>query len=226
MTIKWVEEAMRLLNEKEKNATEKKKLKMVERQDEKDSGVDKKQSIDAVIRNAIANIDVSGDGPRRGEKGPTIRASYELVAQAQKGTSYVAANSNESMLLDDVSPEPVDSMNYSSFLPPNSVMDTDSTVEVVPCSLVNDEIVNKRLIEGLNAKRATRKYQDILAKREKLPAFKMRDTVVSSFARHRVVVISGDTGCGKTTQVPQMVFDDFVDRGQGSVCSIIVTQPR
>ena len=34
------------------------------------------------------------------------------------------------------------------------------------------------------------------------------------------------TGCGKTTQVPQLVLDDLIEKGKGAECNIIVTQPR
>lgn len=42
----------------------------------------------------------------------------------------------------------------------------------------------------------------------------------------QVVVLSGETGCGKTTQVPQFVLDSMIDQGQGGECSIVCTQPR
>jgi len=42
----------------------------------------------------------------------------------------------------------------------------------------------------------------------------------------QVVVISGETGCGKTTQVPQFILESFIEKGDGSLCNIIVTQPR
>ena len=38
--------------------------------------------------------------------------------------------------------------------------------------------------------------------------------------------VSADTGAGKTTQVPQLVLDDCIDRGEGARCSLVVTQPR
>ncbi|KAG5533940.1 hypothetical protein RHGRI_027960 [Rhododendron griersonianum] len=39
-----------------------------------------------------------------------------------------------------------------------------------------------------------------------------------------VVLISGETGCGKTTQVPQFLWDDMW--GKGESCKIVCTQPR
>jgi len=41
---------------------------------------------------------------------------------------------------------------------------------------------------------------------------------------HQVTVIEGETGCGKTTQVPQYILDYYA--AQGRYCNIIVTQPR
>lgn len=40
------------------------------------------------------------------------------------------------------------------------------------------------------------------------------------------MVVCGGTGCGKTTQVPQYLIEDYTQQMQGSACNIIVTQPR
>lgn len=44
----------------------------------------------------------------------------------------------------------------------------------------------------------------------------------------QIVVISGMTGCGKSTQVPQYILDDWMvnTKGGSPHCNVICTQPR
>ncbi|CDQ68495.1 unnamed protein product [Oncorhynchus mykiss] len=49
---------------------------------------------------------------------------------------------------------------------------------------------------------------------------------MSAVQGNSVVIIRGATGCGKTTQVPQYILDQFIKSGRASDCNIIVTQPR
>ncbi|KAK9789768.1 hypothetical protein WJX73_007283 [Symbiochloris irregularis] len=60
--------------------------------------------------------------------------------------------------------------------------------------------------------------------RRRLPAFAKRHELVQAVHNHQVTVVSGATGCGKTTQLPQFLLEDAHDTGQA--CNIIVTQPR
>ena len=64
-------------------------------------------------------------------------------------------------------------------------------------------------------RRSDRAFQKMLRQREGLPAFKMRDRIVRAVREHQVVVVSGETGCGKTTQLPQIVYEDACERGEG-----------
>lgn len=41
---------------------------------------------------------------------------------------------------------------------------------------------------------------------------------------HQVLVLSGETGCGKSTQLPAFIMEDHLSRGQP--CRIICTEPR
>jgi ATP-dependent RNA helicase DHX36 len=54
----------------------------------------------------------------------------------------------------------------------------------------------------------------------------MEHEIVETIGANQITVIAGDTGCGKTTQVPQLVLDDLILRNQGAAANIIITQPR
>lgn len=55
--------------------------------------------------------------------------------------------------------------------------------------------------------RASHGYQRFQEFREQLPAFQFRNEIVRLLEQHRVIVVSGETGCGKTTQVPQFLLE-------------------
>ncbi len=55
-----------------------------------------------------------------------------------------------------------------------------------------------------------------------LPISRRRAEIVQAIRRHRVVIISGETGCGKSTQIPKMCLE----AGRGTRGRIAVTQPR
>jgi HrpA-like RNA helicase len=74
------------------------------------------------------------------------------------------------------------------------------------------------------AKRASHpRSGQVAAARRQLPSAAYRERVQALVKGHQVVLISGETGCGKTTQVPQFLLDD---PEVGPYCSIVCTQPR
>ena len=58
------------------------------------------------------------------------------------------------------------------------------------------------------------------------PPFLMKATILEHIHKNPVILIRGNTGCGKTTQVCQYLLDDYITSGQGAYCNIICTQPR
>ncbi|KAK9105837.1 hypothetical protein Scep_022681 [Stephania cephalantha] len=62
--------------------------------------------------------------------------------------------------------------------------------------------------------------------RRSLPSYKEKDIILSAVSQNQVVVISGETGCGKTTQIPQYILESEIDSGRGALCNIVCTQPR
>ncbi|XP_042353109.1 ATP-dependent RNA helicase DHX30 [Plectropomus leopardus] len=59
-----------------------------------------------------------------------------------------------------------------------------------------------------------------------LPVDAHRERVISAVQSSRVVVIDGETGCGKTTRIPRFLLEESVRGGEGAECNILVTQPR
>lgn len=93
--------------------------------------------------------------------------------------------------------------------------------------LVRNEQVDAALQDAQKQWHASLKYAESVAQvRESLPAYAARAQLLDTLRTHRVVVIAGETGCGKTTQVPQFLLDDAIAQGCGSLCSVVVTQPR
>ncbi|XP_040914905.1 ATP-dependent RNA helicase DHX29 [Toxotes jaculatrix] len=65
------------------------------------------------------------------------------------------------------------------------------------------------------------------AEREQLPVFQHRHRVLDALQRHPVVVVAGETGSGKSTQIPQFLLEGLLTGGKvAQPCNIVVTQPR
>lgn len=60
--------------------------------------------------------------------------------------------------------------------------------------------------------------------RRQLPAFECRRAFLDACASSAEVVVCGETGSGKTTQLPQFLYEEAIENGEE--CRIVVTQPR
>ena len=59
---------------------------------------------------------------------------------------------------------------------------------------------------------------------QNLPIYNCKQDIIYSIRTNNVIIIQGNTGCGKTTQVPQYILDYYASINKK--CNIIVTQPR
>lgn len=85
----------------------------------------------------------------------------------------------------------------------------------------------QRLKEELEGKKKTKNYQKIAKHRNSLPmSAEMRREVAKAVQENEVVIVSGETGSGKSTQVPQLILEDRITSGEGSTAFIVCTQPR
>ncbi|XP_047032455.1 ATP-dependent DNA/RNA helicase DHX36-like isoform X1 [Helicoverpa zea] len=69
-------------------------------------------------------------------------------------------------------------------------------------------------------------YKKMKVFREILPTYKKSKELLEVINNNQVVVISGETGCGKSTQIPQIILDDAIVNNRGANVHILVTQPR
>ncbi|ONM17402.1 DExH-box ATP-dependent RNA helicase DExH7, chloroplastic isoform X2 [Zea mays] len=82
------------------------------------------------------------------------------------------------------------------------------------------------LKKQLEDKRKLPNYLKMLEARASLPIARQRQHFLQLLKENDVVVVSGETGCGKTTQVPQFILDDMIESELGGSCNIVCTQPR
>lgn len=87
-----------------------------------------------------------------------------------------------------------------------------------------DERISKSFISRMNDV----KYIKMLQTRKNLPAWNHMSAILQTVRNSQVVVISGETGCGKSTQVPQYILDDWLAnyRNDKTHVEIVCTQPR
>jgi len=69
--------------------------------------------------------------------------------------------------------------------------------------------------------------QELLKLRQKLPIYSHADEIRQKFHDHGVLLLVGETGSGKSTQIPQFLVDETWNRRQNGVGGCIaITQPR
>ncbi|KAI4763415.1 P-loop containing nucleoside triphosphate hydrolase protein [Aureobasidium sp. EXF-12344] len=85
---------------------------------------------------------------------------------------------------------------------------------------------SQKILADWQARQTTPAQQKMLAARQSLPAWRLRNAIVEAVTSSQVTIISGETGSGKSTQSVQFVLDDMIRQGLGEAANIICTQPR
>ncbi|KAF8344416.1 P-loop containing nucleoside triphosphate hydrolase protein [Amanita rubescens] len=92
---------------------------------------------------------------------------------------------------------------------------------------VKGEQVRKALEHDINPftkQPHTSQYRNILETRRKLPVFTQMDDFYKMFSENQIIVMVGETGSGKTTQIPQFVVYSDLPHTRGKL--VACTQPR
>mmetsp|Transcript_9086 Transcript_9086/g.27320 ORF Transcript_9086/g.27320 Transcript_9086/m.27320 type:complete len:1021 (-) Transcript_9086:700-3762(-) len=89
-----------------------------------------------------------------------------------------------------------------------------------------------RLPKRLEDRGADTLARQFMKSRSELPIYAAKDEILSHLKNGQVVIVSGDTGCGKTTQVPQYILDNAIEEALAKKehfvpgTFIVCTQPR
>jgi HrpA-like RNA helicase len=85
---------------------------------------------------------------------------------------------------------------------------------------------SEELLKRLENYQIDPRVERMRTQRASLPVGSHASSVLAKIATSSVVVVLAATGSGKTTQVPQLILDDWIMRGEGAKCNIVCTQPR
>lgn len=71
-------------------------------------------------------------------------------------------------------------------------------------------------------------HEQLLAVRKTLPMYAFRDDLLDAIDQYQVLIVVGETGSGKTTQLPQYLYEAGYTRGRGEKEKMMIgcTQPR
>ncbi|XP_042338333.1 3'-5' RNA helicase YTHDC2-like, partial [Plectropomus leopardus] len=81
-----------------------------------------------------------------------------------------------------------------------------------------------RLNNGIPMVPQRRSPSELDSFRCSLPVHERQEEIVQLIRGNRVVLVVGETGSGKTTQIPQFLLDEYSRNGEP--CRIFCTQPR
>lgn len=78
---------------------------------------------------------------------------------------------------------------------------------------------SKEITPFIKSVKIFNRKKEIIEFRKNLPIFYEEEQIISSVRENSITVISGGTGCGKSTQIPQFLLENGFE-------NIIITQPR
>lgn len=93
---------------------------------------------------------------------------------------------------------------------------------------MNQDHLAKSNVNKFTGQPYSRKWQQIYEKRTKLPVWEYKETFMRLIDENQTIVLVGETGSGKTTQIPQWCVDYCLRKSEDNKQKLCVacTQPR
>ncbi|XP_068628246.1 putative ATP-dependent RNA helicase DHX57 [Battus philenor] len=161
---------------------------------------------------------------------PCIYSLVELLKNEEDVTNFIKFDTrtfpepSEALYPQLVQNTDIDKKTYPSHYKKGQGNNTRAKVDFNEILNENKDIA-KRWLE----KRDNSKYCRMITSRKALPAWSKKTEILDAISKSQVIVISGETGCGKSTQVPQYILDEWLDnfgKGGKEHVEIVCTQPR
>ena len=118
-------------------------------------------------------------------------------------------------------PDDLDSTTISDFVDAFEITNDQKTSGRKPSQQAIAGLQMPRFTESEQVKLDAGVAPAMKTTRQNLPSAKKRVDIISALKTDQVLVVTGETGCGKTTQVPQFIMEEL-----GGECFIVCTQPR
>lgn len=144
----------------------------------------------------------------------TVEGEWELYQKevVNRLHEQAAASSHANNVVEQsVHPSCMSGAEADTFVDSLSVVPTPAAVHQ------GREVGRKGIAEAFNMKKHCEETW-------RLPIHDSKQDILDKVAANQVVVMSGPTGCGKSTQVPQYILDQHAE--QRKTVNIVVTQPR
>lgn len=148
-----------------------------------------------------------------------LESTTSTEEKEDSATSSVKEEEEEGLILPNMEEIKELSEEIEQILPSDFDFEFEEEIESQP-------YLDASFKEEMEEKMKSSKYMKMLSSRKRLPAYKQRQEIIDLVNSNQIIVLSGETGCGKTTQVPQFILDDYIEKGKGSLCNVVCTQPR
>ncbi|XP_044008649.1 putative ATP-dependent RNA helicase DHX57 isoform X2 [Aphidius gifuensis] len=118
--------------------------------------------------------------------------------------------------------------NEFELLPSHNIKGSTNRSNNKNITIEEIEKLDDMIYQKFKDKQTNKQYLNMKLSRRNLPAWSMMNEIIDTIDDNQVTIISGETGCGKSTQVPQFILDSWIlnRTDKKEHVEIICTQPR
>jgi len=84
--------------------------------------------------------------------------------------------------------------------------------------------LDAKMMGDAGALKETKEFKKLLVARQKLPIWERLPEILTAVEKYQVVLVSGEPGSGKSTQLVQALMDRMIGKGKGSTFRAICAQ--